>query len=279
MANIDVNLPTMDAASILTVFPELETATVVALATSEGTIEINQKASDWADLCQVQADTVDAVAVADSEDVRYQIKALSTFPAYQSALDVAQTFKGSNFDANGHKTLKTTIAGGSADDATTLKLALRYDISEDMFGTKDAYEVFSNQTELDADFEATADDLETAVLAQWAALRDANTESLGAGILSNTTAEASNPIRTIVQAVLANTSHTGGDILVNNLVARSTPQDYAACPLSIGDVLNFNITFSKSTATRSGQDIASTGMGSSSVGAQDHIFKVKVTLV
>ena len=125
MANIDVNLPTMDAASILTVFPELETATVVALATSEGTIEINQKASDWADLCQVQADTVDAVAVADSEDVRYQIKALSTFPAYQSALDVAQTFKGSNFDANGHKTLKTTLAGGSADDATTLKLALR----------------------------------------------------------------------------------------------------------------------------------------------------------
>lgn len=267
---VTITLPSLNASEALSVFPEINAADSVTLATSEGTIELEQSASDWASLVSIQIDDDDALDDPDSNDIKYKLS--GSWPSYASG----KTFDTATFDASGHTTL-----GGVAGDAsvTTLRHALRADISEDMTGSTESFDIFSNEVDLDASFGTAATALETSVSSNWSALVAADTESLGAGILSRATAASSNPGRHILQQVLdAGSSHSGNAGLVTNLAARSSSADFAAVPLAAGDIIQFNITFQPPSGSPQGQDLPTGGLGDGAPGARNHVFKVEITL-
>lgn len=269
MSTINVNLPAIDVSQALSIFPEIDAETAVSLVGSEATLEMKQAATDWASIISVQADSLDAVETATA-DVKYKIN--SAWPSYDNNSSANEvTFKAASF--SGIHTTKSN----NATDATMLKDAMRYNISEDFIGTKDAFDVFSNEAALYADFDNQADNLETLVTNAWGTLKDADTESLGTGVLSNATASASNSAKTIVQAILNSASHPSKATLANNLAARGSTTAFADCPLVAGDKLNFNVTFAAASRV-GGQDVPSAGYGNAP-GARDHIFKIEVELV
>ena len=271
MSNINVNLPAISVEQALAVFPELDATTTVNLLTSEATLQMKQAASDWASIIQVQADSLDAVETA-ADDVKYKIA--SAWPSYDTNSGANEVnFKAASFNGSGHST-KSSVA----TNATMLKDAMRFNSSEDFVGTKDAFDIFSNEALLYADYDTQADALQTKVTTAWATLKDANTESLGAGVLSNATASASNPAKTIVQEILNSASHSSKATLADNLAARSGATDFANCPLVAGDKLNFNITY-KTPTRGGGQDVPATGLSGNAPGPRDHIFQVEVELV
>lgn len=271
MSTITVNLPAISVEQALSVFPELDATTTVNLSSdSEATLVMKQAASDWASIIQVQADSLDEVETA-ADDVKYKIA--SAWPSYNDNGTLNETsFKLAAFSGT-HST-----RSGVATDAVMLKDAMKYNTSEDFVGTKDAFDIFSNEALLYADYDTQADALETDVSDTWGTLLTNNTESLGAGILSNATASASNPARTIVQAILNSTSHPSKAQLADNLAARSAATDFANCPLVAGDKLNFNITYKTPTRV-GGQDVPAIGLSSNAPGPRDHIFQVEVELV
>jgi hypothetical protein len=271
MSTITVNLPALSVEQALAVFPELDAKATVNLSTSEATLQMKQAASDWASIIQVQADSLDEVETA-ADDVLYKIA--SAWPSYDTNSGANEvTFKAASFNGSGHSTKSS-----NATDATKLKDAMKYNTSEDFVGTKDAFDIFSNEELLYADYDTQADALEGKVTTTWATLKDADTESLGAGVLSNATASEHNPARTIVQAILNSTSHPSKATLADNLAARGSNTDYANCPLVAGDKLNFNITYKTPTRV-GGQDVPATGLSSNAPGPRDHIFQVEVELV
>lgn len=270
MANIDVNLPALDVSQALTVFPEIDAETAVSLAGSEATVQMKQAATSWASIISVQADSLDALET-ENLDVKYKIN--SAWPAYDNnSGNNETTFKAASF--SGQHSTKSSVN----TTATLLKDAMRFNISEDFIGTKDAFDIFSNEALLYADFDNQADALEGKVTTAWGTLKDADTESLGTGVLSNATASESNPAKTIVQAILNSTSHPSKATLANNLATRGATTAFADCPLVAGDKLNFNVTFAAATREDGTQDVPSAGFGNAP-GARDHIFKIEVQLV
>lgn len=272
MSNIDITLPSMNAEETLSVFPEIDAAAVVSLAASEGTIQLQQAASDWSSLVQIQVDDDDALDNADTADIKYKLT--GSWPSYDST-NLNPTFDTAVFDINGH----TTLSGVAGDTGvTTLRHALRADMSEDMTGSTEAFDIFSNESTLDTSFGTAAGNLETTVSGNWDTLVAADTESLGAGVLSNATAAASNPGKHILQQILNNNSHAANAAMVTNLAARSANSDFINVPLSAGDKINFNITFAAPSSV-GGQDLPDAGLSSSAPGARDHTFKVEVELI
>lgn len=267
---VTITLPTMNASEVLSVFPEVNAADSVTLAASEGTIQLEQAATDWSNLVSIQIDDDDALDDPDSSDIKYKLS--GSWPSYNSG----KTFDTATFDESGHTTLDG-VAGDSS--VTTLRHALRADISEDMTGSTESFDIFSNEVALDASFGTAATALQASVSSNWSALVAADTESLGAGILSRATAASANPGRHILQQVLeAGSSHAGNAALVTNLAARSASTDYAAVPLAAGDKIEFNITFEPPSGSPSGQDLPAGGLGGSAPGARNHVFKVEITL-
>ncbi len=280
MANINVNLPALDVSQALSVFPELDAETVVNLTNSgEATLQMKQAVGDWASIIQVQADSLDAVETA-TDDVKYKINGDWPSDYDDNSGNNEVHFRLASFagGATGHTTL-----GGHTTSATTLKDAMRFNISEDFVGTKDAFDIFSNEALLYADFDTQANTLQAAVETKWGDLKAANTESLGAGILSNATASGSNPAKTIVQAILNSDSHQSKGTLADNLANRADTAEgralFVNVPLVAGDKLNFNITFAAATREDGTQDVPQSGLSSAADGAQDHIFHVEIELV
>lgn len=274
MSNIDVNLPALNVEQLLGEFPEIDAETAVTLANSEATLQMKQHKDDWASMIQVQVDSGDISDLADKDDVKYKIT--SAWPSYNDNGSANETtFKAASFSGT-HTTLDNV-----STDATTLRTALRYDISEDYVGTKDAFDIFSNEGSLDSDFQTQADQLETNVTNAWGTLLTNDTEDgvvLGAGILSNKTASGSNPGKTIVQAILNSESHPSKATLADNLADRSAATDFANCPLVAGDKLRFNVTFNKANYV-GGQDVPSGGLSSEASGPRNHTFAVEVEIV
>lgn len=276
--NIDVSLPAINVQHALGVFPELDAETAISLANSEATLQMKQAKSDWATMIQVQVDSGDISDVANGDDVKYKIT--SAWPSYSNNGGANEVkFQDASFSGT-HTTLNNTET-----DATTLRTALRYDISEDYVGTKDAFDIFSNEGDLNTDFNTQADQLETNVTNAWGALLTNDTENgvvLGAGILSNYTASGSNPGKTIVQAILNHESHPSKGTIADNLAARADTDEgratFVNVPLVTGDKLRFNVTFQAPTGVATGQQLGG-GLSTSAPGARSHTFQVEVEIV
>lgn len=284
MSTIDVNLPALNVEQALTVFPELDAQDLVLLAASEATLQMKQAKSDWASMIQVQADSGDVSDLANGDDVKYKIT--SAWPSYSNNGGLNEVkFQDASFNGDGHSTLG--IGGGViATDATTLRTALRYDISEDYVGTKDAFDIFSNEGALNTEFNTQADQLETNVSDTWGNLLTNDTENgvvLGAGILSNATASENNPAKTIVQAILNSESHPSKATIADNLAARADTDEgralFADCPLVAGDKLNFNVTFLAPTGDVTGPQQIGGALSASAPGPRPHTFQVEVQIV
>ena len=270
---INIILPSMSAEEALSVFPEIDIANpAVSLTSSEGTIQLQQKEADWASKVQIQVDDDDALDAANTDDIIYKLS--GSWPAYDDT-NLNTTFNTAVFDGSGHTTLK--LVQGD-ETVTTLAHALRADMSEDMTGSTEAFDIFSNESDLDSDFVTAANVLEAAVSSNWATLVGADTESLGAGVLSNATPAGSNPGRHILQQILNNNSHPSNAEIVANLAARTVNSEYINVPLKAGDKIYFNITFLAPTSG-GGQALPQGGLSSGAVGAQTHVFKVEVTLI
>ena len=267
MSNIEITLPSMNAEETLSVFPEIDAAAVVSLASAEGTIQLQQAASDWSSLVQIQVDDNDALDNADTADIKYKLT--GSWPSYDSAL----TFDTAVFDSNGH----TTISGVTGDTGvTTLRHALRADMSEDMTGSTEAFDIFSNESTLHAEFGTAAAALQATVSSNWANLTlDVDNNPI---VLTNATPAASNPGKHILQQILNNNSHAANSAMVTSLAVRSANTDFIDVPLSVGDKIFFNITFAAPSSV-GGQDLPDAGLSSSAPGARDHIFKVEVELI
>ena len=278
MSTINVNLPALDVSQALSVFPELDAETVVNLTNAgEATLQMKQLVGDWASIIQVQADSLDAVETA-TDDVKYKINGDWPSDYDDNSGNNEVHFKLASFDGDGHTTLD-----GTSTSATTLKDAMRFNISEDFVGTKDAFDIFSNEALLYADFDNQADTLQAAVATAWGNLKTANTESLGAGILSNATASSANPAKTIIQAILNSDSHQSKGTLADNLANRADTAEgralFVDVPLVAGDKLNFNITFAAATREDGTQDVPQSGLSANAAGARNHIFHVEIELV
>ena len=278
MSTITINLPSMDASVVLSEFPEIDLAQVVVLSDySEGTIQLEQAATDWASLVQIQVDDDDILDLADADDIKYKLTGV--WPAYSATNAVAITFDDAVFDGSGHETIDGTSGG---ENVTKLRHALRADMSEDMTGSTQAFDIFSNETDLDTSFGTAADALELAVAANWAFLKGANTEGLvdGVGVLSRETGAAANPGRHILEQILNNNNHLANADIVTALAARVAKTEFINVPLKAGDVINFNITFEAPVRGTNpvGQDLPTNGLSSAAHGARNHIFKVEVTL-
>ena len=267
--NIAIVLPSLNAEETLSVFPEINAADLVSRIGCEGTIQLQQAVGDWESLVQIQVDDSDALDNMDTSDIKYRLT--GPWPAYDSDT----TFATAVFDEGGH----TTIDGVTGDPlvVTTLQRALRADMSEDMTGSTEAFDIFSNESTLHDSFGTAAETLQATVSSNWANLVAVDTESLGAGVLSNATPAASNPGKHILQQILNNSSHAANSAMVTNLAARNAETDYIDVPLSAGDKIYFNITFAK-PAYVGGQDLPSTGLGGAQ-GARDHKFEVEVQLI
>lgn len=276
MTTISIILPSLSATEALTVFPEIDIANpALSCADGEGTIQLQQKKSDWASLVQIQVDDDDALDDANTADIKYKLTA--AWPAYDGTT-LNTTFNTAVFDTTGGVG-HTTLDGQAGDETvTTLRHALRADMSEDMTGSTEAFDIFSNESLLDGDFEDKTDDLELSVSNKWGALLSSDTEGLGAGILSNETPADANPGRHILQQILNNNSHPSNAEIVTNLAGRANKDAFIDVPLKAGDKIYFNITYT-APVTVGGQDLPQGGLSSVAKGARPHTFKVEVEII
>ena len=297
MTSINVDLPALEVEQALSLFPELDPAEAInALTTSEGTITMKQEKSAWntggtnnAAILQIFADSNDFSDTADGNDIKYKIDGVWPTEYSNDGGAYPQNFKDASMTGD-HVTLDDT-GSGTASGATTLAEAMRFNLSEDFLGNKTAFDIFSNEEDLKTDFDTQSDALQDAVAAKWAVLKANNTETLGAGILSNATGASSNPVKAIVQAILNtpdNAPHPAKDSIAVNLAARADPTtDFANVELEVGDKLNFTIKYlavntenfdSGNPAAGAGLDVPASGLGNAS-GSRAHTFKVVVEIV
>ncbi len=301
--SINVDLPTLEVSQALQLFPELDPQQAVdALTTAEGTITMKQEKDLWntggtgsAAILQIFADSEDFSDTADGDDIKYKIN--GEWPASYSA-DGANNSPVNFKDAamtGDHVTLDDT-GSSTASGATTLAEAMRFNLSEDFLGNKSAFDIFSNEEELETDFNNQSDELQDAVAEAWLGLKNADTTestgvALGAGILSNATGASANPVKAIVQAILNTpdaSPHPAKATIASNLAARADPSaHFADVELEVGDKLNFTIkylavnenSFDNGTpGAGAGLDVPSAGLGGAG-GSRPHTFKVVVEIV